>query len=143
MKNKVLLVYANSFSDGILPIGISMLVPILKQKFDVKLFDTTFYPGKFDKMRQWREKSLEYKKLDEKLYDMNESDVFYDFDILYKKYNPDLKNEDEAEKVITKNLKKLGELQEQVPELDEALNAILGTGNQPGGEKREEGGEEE
>jgi len=90
MQYKVLMVYADAFSDGILPIGLATLISVLKPHFDVKLFDTTFYPGKFDEMRKWREKSLEYKKLDEKLYDLNETNVFEDFQKIYKDFNPDI-----------------------------------------------------
>jgi len=90
MRYKVLLVYADAFSDGILPIGLATLISVLKSHFDIKLFDTTFYSGKFDEMRKWREKSLEYKPLKEKLYDLNTSNVFVDFDILYKEFKPDI-----------------------------------------------------
>jgi len=67
---KVLLVYADSFSDGILPIGIAMLTAALRDHFDLKLFDTTFYPGKFTEMRKWREATLEYKPLVKELYSL-------------------------------------------------------------------------
>jgi len=90
MQYKVLMVYANSFSDGIPPIGIATLISVLKNQFNVKLFDTTFYPGKFDKMREWREKTLEYKKVNGKLYDLNKSNMFEDFDNLCKTFKPDI-----------------------------------------------------
>jgi len=44
----------------------------------------------------------------------------------YMKYNPDITDEDEAEKALFENLKKLREATESYPELDEALNTILG-----------------
>ena len=41
---KVLLVYANSFMDYLIPIGISLLSACLKKAgHETKLFDTTFY----------------------------------------------------------------------------------------------------
>ena len=87
---KVLLVYADAFSDGILPIGIAMLTAVLKNHFDLKLFDTTFYPGKFTEIRKWREKTLEYKPLDKELYSLNTSNLYEDFYELYLRFNPDL-----------------------------------------------------
>lgn len=90
MKYKVLLVYANEFSDGILPIGIATLASILKPAFDVKIFDTTFYHGRFDEMRKWREKTLEYKQVDEKLYEMNKTNINEDFQKIYKDFAPDI-----------------------------------------------------
>ena len=44
----------------------------------------------------------------------------------YMKYNPDITDEGEAEKALFKNLKKLREATGSYPELDEALNTILG-----------------
>lgn len=90
MRYKVLMVYADAFSDGILPIGISTLVSVLKPHFEVRLFDTTFYPGKFTDIRKWREKTLEYKKLDGELYHLNETDVNEDFEKVYKDFKPDI-----------------------------------------------------
>lgn len=44
----------------------------------------------------------------------------------YQKYNPDITDEKEAEKMLFDNLKKLAEAKEKVPALDEAINVILG-----------------
>ena len=43
----------------------------------------------------------------------------------YMKYNPDITDEKEAEKVIVDNLTKLGEIIKETPEVDDAINAIL------------------
>lgn len=90
MKRKVLLVYANAMSDGHISIGISMLSAVLKEKYEIKLFDTTFYPKIFTEMRKWREKTLEYKKLDDGLPPLNTTDLYEDFDKLYNEFKPDL-----------------------------------------------------
>ena len=87
---KVLLVYADSFSDGILPIGIAMLTAALRDHFDLKLFDTTFYPGKFTEMRKWREATLEYKPLVKELYSLNDTNIYEDFYESYLRFNPDI-----------------------------------------------------
>lgn len=87
---KVLMVYADAFNDGILPIGLATLIAVLKPHFEVKLFDTTFYPGKFNEMRKWREKSLEYKKLEGELYEYNKTDVVEDFYKVVSDFKPDI-----------------------------------------------------
>lgn len=61
----------------------------------------------------------------------------------YQKYNPDIKDEKEAEKIIVGNLQKLQETKEKYPNLDDALDYILGTGWKRSGETgKEEEGEE-
>ena len=43
-KFKVLLVYANKMMENLIPISISVISAVLKEKgYDVKLFDTTYY----------------------------------------------------------------------------------------------------
>lgn len=61
----------------------------------------------------------------------------------YQDFNPDVKDEKDAEKMIIDNLKKLKEIKEKNPELDELLNAILGTEPAAKAGGGEEGGEEE
>jgi len=90
MKRRVLLVYSNSMSDGHISIGVSMLSAVLKKSYEVKLFDTTFYPKKFDKMREWREKTLEYKKVGGGLPPLNKTDMYDDFDKFYDEFKPDI-----------------------------------------------------
>lgn len=59
-------------------------------------------------------------------------------------FNPDIKEENEAEKEIINNLKKLQELTEKYPSIDETLNYILGEGWKKGeGAGTEEEEEEE
>lgn len=84
------MVYADAFNDGVLPVGMSTLIAVLKPHFNVKLFDTTFYPGKFTAMRKWREKTLEYKSLKEEPYELNSSDICKDFQKLYNEFKPDI-----------------------------------------------------
>ena len=43
----------------------------------------------------------------------------------YMKKNPDIETIEDAEKIIKTNLTALGELMEEVPEVDAAINAIL------------------
>jgi len=90
--SKILLVLANTFSEGMIHIGTSMLISVLKHNNDIKLFDTTFYPKEFKsvELRKWREKTLEYKPLEEDPYQFNTTDMFEDFKKLYEEFNPDL-----------------------------------------------------
>ncbi|MFH1641374.1 MAG: radical SAM protein [Nanoarchaeota archaeon] len=91
MRKKILLVYVSMMCEGNLPIGMAMLYSILKNEYDIKLFDTTFYPKKdFEKLREFREKSLEFKKLDDELPTLNSTDINDDFDNLYNNFKPDL-----------------------------------------------------
>jgi len=67
-----------------------MLSTILKQKYEVRLFDTTFYLNESIKIREAREECLEYKKLSEKLLPLNTTDVYEDFEKLYNEFKPEL-----------------------------------------------------
>ncbi len=73
-----------------MPIGLSMISAVLKQKYEVKLFDTTFYPKGMSIDRKQREKHLEYKELEEELPELNKTDMKTDFNNLYNNYQPDL-----------------------------------------------------
>jgi len=57
----------------------------------------------------------------------------------YMKYNPDIKDEKEAEKTLLENLEKIAKAKEDVPALDAAINAILGTKPEGTPQRTEEG----
>lgn len=59
----------------------------------------------------------------------------------YMFFNPDIKDEKEAEKIIIKNLSKLQETRKKYPDLDELLSAIIGIGEKEEGAPAPEGGE--
>ena len=118
------MVYADEFSDGILPIGIATLTPILKKHFDIQLFDTTFYPGKFTNLRQWREKTLEYKKLNQELYQLNQSNVFEDFKEVIEKYKPDIIGVSATSSDVDLGLK-LADLVDDIPIIFGGIHATI------------------
>jgi len=45
---------------------------------------------------------------------------------LYRKYNPDIESDEEGERILLENLKKLEEIKGKHPDLEAALNEILG-----------------
>ncbi len=89
---KVLLVYANSPMDNLMPVSVSSLAGALSRRgFNIRLFDTTFYP--------WTNMAGGEKRgsLQVAEFDYNEvgiqyikSDVFEDFRNIVKQYEPDL-----------------------------------------------------
>ncbi len=62
---KALLIYPNFSTSGYLPIGIAILSSILKKKnFSISLFDTTFFNLNIEDSDRYREKSLEFRRID-------------------------------------------------------------------------------
>jgi len=61
----------------------------------------------------------------------------------YQAFNPDVANEKKAEQAIIDNLNKLAELRQANPNLDDALNAIMGGGKKAGAPEDEEDVDEE
>lgn len=89
---KVLLIYANSPMDNLMPVSISSLSGALKRRgFDVKLFDTTFYKWT-DIAGGERSGSLQVAEFDYSTIgiDYIESNVFEDFQKLVEEYKPNL-----------------------------------------------------
>ncbi|NQS90684.1 B12-binding domain-containing radical SAM protein [Patescibacteria group bacterium] len=90
MKNKILLLYVNVLVDANIPLGPSMISSTLKQKYEVRLFDTTFYLNESIKIEEKRVEWLEHKKLTEELPSLNTTNVYEDFEKLYNEFKPDL-----------------------------------------------------
>jgi len=89
---KVLLVYANSPMDNLMPVSISSVSGALRRRgFDVRLFDTTFYPGTTEGGGE-RFGSLQVAEFnyDEVGIKFITSNVFEDFRNLVQEYNPNL-----------------------------------------------------
>ena len=60
---------------------------------------------------------------------------------LYMKYNPDIKDEKEAEKILLENLTKWESAKGKFPQLEDALKFILGDSQEPGEGDGDEGEE--
>jgi len=87
---KVLLVYANSPMDNLMPVSISSISGALRRRgFDIRLFDTTFYPGVTSGGGE-RSGSLQVAEFsyDEVGIKFIETDVFDDFRNLVLEYRP-------------------------------------------------------
>ncbi len=89
---KILLVYANSPMDNLMPVSISSLAgALLSRGFDVRLFDTTFYPWTTqaggERRGSLQVPEFDYGKAAIKFID---TDVFQDFRLLVKEYKPNL-----------------------------------------------------
>ncbi len=93
---KVLLVYANSPMDNLMPVSVSSLAGALKRRgFSVRLFDTTFYAGTgtgADEVDGERRGSLQVAEFDYNEVGIKyiESDVFEDFRSFVKQTRPNL-----------------------------------------------------
>lgn len=93
MGTNVLLVYANSFMDNLIPLGISILSACLKKAgHEVRLFDTTFYPTSEKTGDEAREETLQVKptKLSDFGITPKETDMIEDFKKLVEEYRPQL-----------------------------------------------------
>lgn len=92
MNFKVLLIYANSPMDNLIPVSISSLAAaLLSRGFEVKLFDTTFYPWT-DQAGGERHGSLQVPEFDygKAAIKFLDTDVFQDLRSFVKEYDPDL-----------------------------------------------------
>ncbi|HAK89638.1 MAG: hypothetical protein A2X55_04805 [Nitrospirae bacterium GWB2_47_37] len=89
---KVLLVYANSPMDNLMPVSISSLAGALKRRgFSIKLFDTTFYPWTSSAGGE-RGGSLQVAEFDYKKVGITfvETNVYDDFRKMVQEYRPNL-----------------------------------------------------
>lgn len=90
---KVLLVYANSFMDNLIPIGISILSACLKESgHKTKLFDTTFYRTRDKTGDEARTETLQIKKTNLEGYGIHErkKEVTEDFKDIINEFKPNL-----------------------------------------------------
>lgn len=90
---KVLLVYANSMMDNLIPISVSYLIACLKEKgIDVRLFDTTFYKTAEKSSDDERAEMLQVKPVDMSDYGINykTTNMLGDFRKLVIEYRPQL-----------------------------------------------------
>lgn len=93
---KVLLIYANSYMDSLMPISVSSISGALKRAgVEVKLFDNTYYPPKAAEVEsgdQARVKSLQIPAFNYEEVGIRpmKTDVFEDFRKLVLEYEPDL-----------------------------------------------------
>lgn len=89
---KILLVYANSPMDNLMPVSVSSLAGALRRRgFNIRLFDTTFYPWT-NMAGGERRGSLQVAEFDYSTVGIQyiKSDVFEDFRNLVKEYKPNL-----------------------------------------------------
>ncbi|MBP7529546.1 MAG: B12-binding domain-containing radical SAM protein [Syntrophorhabdaceae bacterium] len=89
---RVLLVYANSPMDNLMPVSVSSLAgSLLREGFEVRLFDTTFYPWTNEAGGE-RSGSLQVAKFDygQVGIEFIMTDVFEDFRSLVEDFNPQL-----------------------------------------------------
>ncbi len=90
---KVLLVYANTFMDNLVPVGVSLLSACLKKAgHKTKLFDTTFYRTKDKTGDEARAETLQIKETNLEEYGISEkkTDMLDDFKRLVSEFNPDI-----------------------------------------------------
>ena len=88
---KVLLVYANSFMDNLIPIGVSMLSACLKENgHEVKLFDTTFYRTRDKTGDEARVETLQIMETNLEDYGIHEKkkDMVDDFKQIVNEFKP-------------------------------------------------------
>ncbi|MFQ5713575.1 MAG: B12-binding domain-containing radical SAM protein [Candidatus Scalinduaceae bacterium] len=90
---KVLLVYANSMMDNLIPLSVSYLIACLKEKgIQVRLFDTTFYKTAEKSSDDERAEMLQVKPVDMSEYGINykTTNMLADFRDLVIEYRPQL-----------------------------------------------------
>jgi len=90
---KVLLVYANSMMDNLIPLSVTYLIACLKNKgIDVRLFDTTFYKTAEKSSDDERAEMLQVKPVDMSEYGINykTTNMLDDFRKLVVEYQPQL-----------------------------------------------------
>ncbi|HCD38858.1 MAG TPA: radical SAM protein [Candidatus Omnitrophica bacterium] len=92
-KFRVLLVYANKMMENLIPVNISVLSAVLKQKgFEVKLFDTTYYRTDTECGDEVRVEHLQLRSFDLSKYGIcyKDSDILEDFRGTVIGYKPDI-----------------------------------------------------
>lgn len=90
---KVLLVYANSSMDNLIPLGVSLLSACLKEAgHKVKLFDTTFYKTREETGDDARVKTLQVKYTNLADYGISpkKTDMVEDFKKIVDEFKPEL-----------------------------------------------------
>jgi len=90
---RILLVYANSFMDTLIPVGISLLSACLKKEgHETKLFNTTFYRTRDKTGDESRIETLQLKKTNLGEYGITEkkTDMVEDFKEIVEEFKPDL-----------------------------------------------------
>lgn len=90
---KVLLVYANSMMDNLIPLSVTYLIACLKEKgIQVRLFDTTFYKTAEKSSDDERAEMLQVKPVDMSEYGIKYkvTDMLEDFRDLVIEYQPQL-----------------------------------------------------
>jgi radical SAM superfamily enzyme YgiQ (UPF0313 family) len=88
---RVMLVYANKMMENLIPINMSALAAVLKERgFEVKLFDTTYYRTEEGDGDQVRVDNLQIRGFDLSKYGVRykETDVHSDFRAAVKDYRP-------------------------------------------------------
>lgn len=90
-KFKVLLVYANSFMDTLIPVSITCLATALRSSgVDVKLFDTTFYKGESSDFIRLETGQVRDFTKDERKFPVYITSVENDFRKFVIEYAPDI-----------------------------------------------------
>ena len=90
---RVLLVYANSMMDNLIPLSVTYLIACLKEKgIQVRLFDTTFYKTAEKSSDDERAEMLQVKSVDMSEYGINykTTSMLDDFRELVVEYQPQL-----------------------------------------------------
>lgn len=92
-KFRLLFVFANKMMENLIPVNLSILSAVLKEKgIQVKMFDTTYYRTEDTSTDQARIETLQVRSFDLSKYGvrLNDSDMYEDFRALVKEYNPHL-----------------------------------------------------
>lgn len=90
---KILLVYANTMMENLIPVNISVLSAVLKNKgFDVKLFETTYYKTEEKSTDQVRVENLQIRSFDLSKYGIQykNTDMYEDFRKTVVEYKPNI-----------------------------------------------------
>ena len=90
---RVLLVYANSMMDNLIPLSVTYLIACLKEKgIQVRLFDTTFYKTAEKSSDDERAEMLQVKPVDMSEYGINykTTNMLDDFRELVVEFQPQL-----------------------------------------------------
>lgn len=93
MKIKVLLVYANTPMEPLLPLGIASIATVLNDAgYDVRLFDTTLYTSRHGNSQKDRASAGQVKPVDYKSVGVFEkdTDIFLDFETAVAEHKPQL-----------------------------------------------------
>jgi len=93
MKIKILLVYANTPMEPLLPLGIASIATALNNAgYDVRLFDTTLYASRHGNSQAERASSGQVKPVDYESVGVFEktTDIFVDFESMVAEHKPQL-----------------------------------------------------